>query len=118
MLFCMSHQCVCGGRSDCDDSEDDDDEPRKPVPEWARGHALWAQLQAQFKMDPDEIFQQHKKTCALNEVFGHAGAPADHLPLCAEVKTCMREETRRRPPHLLYSQRMCSLRVSRGVHVT
>jgi Inner centromere protein, ARK binding region len=62
------------GRSDCDDSEDDDDEPRKPVPEWARGQALWAQLQAQIKMDPDEIFQQHKKTCALNEVFGHAGA--------------------------------------------
>ncbi len=61
------------GRSDCDDSEDDDDEPRKPVPEWARGQALWAQLQAQVKMDPDEIFQQHKKTCALNEVFGHAG---------------------------------------------
>lgn len=44
------------------------------MPEWARGQALWAQLQAQVKMDPDEIFQQHKKTCALNEVFGHAGA--------------------------------------------
>lgn len=50
------------------------------MPEWARGQALWAQLQAQVKMDPDEIFQQHKKTCALNEVFGHAGAPPRAMP--------------------------------------
>lgn len=60
-------------RSDCDESEEDD-EPRKPVPEWARGAALKEQLLRQLTIDPDEIFQQHKKTCALNEVFGHDGA--------------------------------------------
>jgi len=47
--------------------------PRKAVPDWARGQALRDQLAAQLTVDPDEIFQQHKKTCALSEVFGHDG---------------------------------------------
>lgn len=62
------------------------------MPEWARGQALWAQLQAQVKMDPDEIFQQHKKTCALNEVFGHAGAL-----LCSPPTACWDEQLN---PHM------------------
>jgi hypothetical protein len=50
------------------DSEGED-EPRKPVPEWARGRSLMAQLVAQMHIDPDEVFQQHAKTCSLDEVF-------------------------------------------------
>lgn len=49
-------------------------------PPWARRAALDAQLLAQLHVDPDEIFLHNKKTCALNEVFGHAGAaPAPAL---------------------------------------
>ena len=47
-------------------------------PPWARRAALDAQLLAQLHVDPDEIFLHNRKTCALNEVFGHAGAPAQH----------------------------------------
>ena len=96
------------------DFESDDDQPKKPVPEWARPKALLAQLAAQVwavgvgegghadracaapalhtgqftrlpppclllllllqtRVDPDAIFQQHQKTCSLDEVFA---APA------------------------------------------
>lgn len=67
----------CCRRSDKDSDEEDADDaaPRKPVPEWARGRALAAQLATQAAVDPDEIFQQRQKTCPLDEVFGHAGAP-------------------------------------------
>ena len=74
---CWSRVC----RSDCE-SEEDEAEPRKPVPEWARGATLRDQLAAQLTVDPDDIFQQHKKTCALNEVFGHAGAPCCQSTPC------------------------------------
>lgn len=57
------------------DFESEDEEPKKPVPEWARGRALTAQLVAQMYVDPDEVFQQHAKTCSLDEVF--ALGPAD-----------------------------------------
>lgn len=59
-----------------DDSEDEsssDEEQRKPVPEWARGRALMQQLATQVQTDPDEVFQQHRKTCSLDEVFGSSG---------------------------------------------
>ncbi|KAK9819775.1 hypothetical protein WJX72_002212 [[Myrmecia] bisecta] len=52
------------------ESEEEDEEPSKPVPEWARGRQLLAQLVSQLAVDPDEIFQQHAKTCSLDEVFG------------------------------------------------
>ena len=51
------------------DFESDDDVPKKPVPDWARGKALVGQLMAQMYIDPDEVFQQHAKTCSLDEVF-------------------------------------------------
>lgn len=31
------------------------------------------QLASQVQQDPDEVFQQHRKTCSLDEVFGAAG---------------------------------------------
>ena len=51
------------------DFESDDDGPKKPVPDWARGKALLGQLMAQMHIDPDEVFQQHAKTCSLDDVF-------------------------------------------------
>ena len=51
------------------DHDSDDDVPKKPVPDWARGKKLMAQLTAQLYVDPDEIFQQHAKTCSLDQVF-------------------------------------------------
>ena len=53
------------------DFESDDDVPKKPVPDWARGKALMAQLVEQTYIDPDEVFQHHVKTCTLDEVFAH-----------------------------------------------
>ena len=74
----------CCHRSDKDSDEEDADDaaPRKPVPEWARGRALAAQLATQAAVDPDEIFQQRQKTCPLDEVFGHAGAQHLGHTLC------------------------------------
>lgn len=63
--------CCRGDDSDAESSEDDD--PKKPIPEWARGRALMQQLASQVQTDPDEVFQQHRKTCSLDEVFGHSG---------------------------------------------
>ena len=58
------------------DFESEDDQPKKPVPDWARGPALTQQLAAQLFVDPDEIFQHHTKTCSLDEVFAQqAGEP-------------------------------------------
>ncbi|KAL6774428.1 hypothetical protein ACKKBG_A24975 [Auxenochlorella protothecoides x Auxenochlorella symbiontica] len=51
------------------DDSSDDEEPQKPVPEWARGKVLQAQLLSQTHLDPDLIFQQQHKTCSLDEVF-------------------------------------------------
>ncbi|KAL0036011.1 hypothetical protein WJX77_011218 [Trebouxia sp. C0004] len=59
-----------GDDSDAESSEGND--PRKPIPEWARGRALMQQLASQVQTDPDEVFQQHRKTCSLDEVFGHS----------------------------------------------
>lgn len=41
------------------------------MPDWARGKQLLSQLAAQVRTDPDEIFQQHLKTCTLDDVFKH-----------------------------------------------
>lgn len=60
------------------DHDSDDDVPKKPVPDWARGKALMAQLIAQMYVDPDEVFQQHAKTCSLDQVFGSCSKPAKH----------------------------------------
>ena len=49
-------------------------QPRKPVPGWARGRALVVQLLAQQGTDPDEVFQQHKKTLCLDDVFDKSSA--------------------------------------------
>lgn len=54
------------------DHASDDDVPKKPVPEWARGKTLMAQLVAQMYVDPDEVFQQHAKTCSLDQVFANS----------------------------------------------
>jgi hypothetical protein len=43
------------------------------VPDWARGKALSGQLMTQLYVDPDEVFQQHHKSCSLDDVFGRAG---------------------------------------------
>ena len=62
-------------RSDYDSEEEEDDtQPRKPVPDWARGRALVVQLLAQQGTDPDEVFQQHKKTLCLDDVFDKSSA--------------------------------------------
>eukprot|EP00884_Botryococcus_braunii_P010461 jgi/Botrbrau1/19416/Bobra.0338s0043.1 len=59
-------------RSDSsDDDSCEDDRRRKPVPDWARGRALFGQLLSQAGVDPDEVFQQHSTTCPLDAVFGH-----------------------------------------------
>ncbi len=64
----------CVRRSDCDS---DDDRPKKPVPDWARGKSLTGQLMQQLHMDPDEVFRQHAKTCTLDEVFAQASICMD-----------------------------------------
>jgi len=69
MAFC------CRG-DDGDAESSDGDDPGKPIPEWARGRALMQQLASQVQTDPDEVFQQHRKTCSLDEVFGHSGESA------------------------------------------
>ena len=66
----VSHTCVLVCRGD------DSDDAKKPIPEWARGRALMQQLASQVQTDPDEVFQQHRKTCSLDEVFGHSGKPS------------------------------------------
>jgi hypothetical protein len=48
-------------RSSSDSDSDADDERQALV--------------AQIKMDPDEIFKLHQKTCPLNEVFSSEGEP-------------------------------------------
>ena len=64
----------------CRDSDEDTDEegPAKPVPDWARGKQLLSQLTAQVRTDPDEIFQQHLKTCTLDDVFKHGSGESRH----------------------------------------
>lgn len=57
------------------DHDSDDEVPKKPVPDWARGKALMAQLFAQMYVDPDEVFQQHAKTCSLDQVFESCRKP-------------------------------------------
>lgn len=60
---------MCRSGSDSEDSEEDAEREKKPVPKWARGLALTQALVAQMAVDPDEIFKLHQKTCPLNEVF-------------------------------------------------
>ena len=55
----------------------------KPIPQWARGQQLRAQLQAQYAVDPDQIFQQRVHTCDLSEVFARPGElPVGHDAAC------------------------------------
>lgn len=51
--------------------------PKKRVPAWARGEELHKQLKAQRQQDPDAIFQQHEKTCSLDEVFANGKSKQD-----------------------------------------
>ena len=53
-------------------------------PAWAQGAELRRQLVAQRGVDPDEIFQQHAKTCSLDEVFDVSGALLSP-PYCSEI---------------------------------
>ena len=53
-------------RSEGETSEEDEDQE---IPMWAQGGNLRRQIVAQQKLDPDELFQQHEKSCPLNEVF-------------------------------------------------
>ena len=48
------------------------------------------QLASQVQTDPDEVFQQHRKTCSLDEVFGHSGQhhPQQQLLFCAAAECC------------------------------
>ena len=64
---CQESYQISPYRSDFE--SDEEDAPKKPVPDWARGKPLVAQLMAQMYTDPDEVFQQHAKTCSLDEVF-------------------------------------------------
>ena len=80
-------RCHLGRGSSSEESEaEEEDAPRggrkKRVPEWARGRALVGQLITQVAVDPDEVFQQHQKTCSLDEVFGHSGAKTQCLLHC------------------------------------
>ena len=45
-----------------------------------------AQLASQVQQDPDEVFQQHRKTCSLDEVFGAAGKDKATI---ASLITCL-----------------------------
>lgn len=82
MLALLSHadpmkkkwHCCRGDDSDSESSSGSDQ--RKPIPDWARGRALMQQLASQVQQDPDEVFQQHRKTCSLDEVFGASGGHA------------------------------------------
>lgn len=78
-------------RSDGDSSEDDDEQE---IPAWAKDANLRKEIQGQQKLDPDELFQQHEKTCPLDEVFAslrsgasHSTAKAHNLPNhCCSLK--------------------------------
>ena len=74
--YCRYGEKRQGHDHDSDDDSSEDEDPKKPIPEWARGRALMQQLASQVQTDPDEVFQQHRKTCSLDEVFGHSGKPS------------------------------------------
>ena len=76
----------CRGDDDSDSESSSGSDARKPIPEWARGRALMQQLASQVQQDPDEVFQQHRKTCSLDEVFGASGMPK------ASIATCLMSE--------------------------
>ena len=78
-FYWRSLTCLCRGDDSDAESSDEDDDPKKPIPEWARGRALMQQLANQVQTDPDEVFQQHRKTCSLDEGFGHAGEQLAHI---------------------------------------
>lgn len=65
------HALLCRSGSESDDSDEDAERRKKPIPKWARGQALTQALVAQMAVDPDEIFKLHQKTCPLNEVFSN-----------------------------------------------
>lgn len=49
------------------DSEGEDEE--QEIPAWAQDANLRREIIGQQRLDPDELFQQHEKTCPLDEVF-------------------------------------------------
>lgn len=53
----------------CSSDSEDDERPRKAIPNWARGEALVPQLKAQSYVDPDEIFPNPSLTCSLGKIF-------------------------------------------------
>jgi len=53
----------------CSSDSEDDERPRKVIPNWARGEALVPQLKAQSYVDPDEIFPNPSLTCSLGKIF-------------------------------------------------
>lgn len=53
----------------CSSDSEDDERPRKVIPNWARGEALVPQLKAQSYVDPDEIFPNPSITCSLGKIF-------------------------------------------------
>jgi hypothetical protein len=55
------------------DFESDDDQPKKPVPDWARGRNLQKQLEEQQVVDPDGVFQSRGE-CELDAVFPRGGS--------------------------------------------
>ncbi|KDD73624.1 hypothetical protein H632_c1989p1 [Helicosporidium sp. ATCC 50920] len=59
-----------------EEASDEEQHQGKPIPAWARGGKLRAQLQAQMRTDPDAIFSNHLKTCPLDQVFAHPGKPS------------------------------------------
>ena len=86
MPSCSAHRpqaekCCADARGSDSESGSEDEQPgtqRKPIPQWARGQQLRTQLQSQYAVDPDQIFQQRVHTCDLSEVFAR---PGDRLPL-------------------------------------
>ena len=60
------------------------------MPAWARGKELMGQLMAQLAVDPDQIFQQRQRTCALDDVFSAPGVSDDkELPAGIVVLSCI-----------------------------
>ena len=52
-----------------EDSESEDDAKEQEIPAWAQDANLRREIVGQQRLDPDELFQQHEKTCPLDEVF-------------------------------------------------
>lgn len=76
------HAQACRGDSEDSEDEEEDCPQEKRVPAWARGQELMQGLHAQLATDPDEIFQQRQRTCALDDVFSAPGEPTACFAAC------------------------------------